>query len=95
MNQSLEGTNVVPDVEEGTIVVKVKNTTENELDRIYKALSMLFEQGVFNTRNGQFTLHFDQDGKLRGGDISVAKWRDGKEIITRVAMYESVSVELM
>lgn len=92
---TLEGTTTTPDIAEGKLVIRVQNTTAKEMARLYHILQTFFDQGVFNTRNGNLTLHFDERGELRGGDISVHKWKEGKPVITRVAMFDSATVEII
>ena len=91
----LEGTNIEPDIPEGTIVIKVNNTTARELGRLCNNIGVIFDQGVMNVRNGRTELHFDNQGVLKGVDMNVSKWREGKEVINRVALYESASVEII
>lgn len=92
---AIEGTNISPEIPEGTLKITVTNTTPQELFRIYQTLATIFDQGLLNMRNGKAILHFDDHGSLRGVDKDVSSWRDGKEVVTRVAMHESIVVELL
>ena len=90
----LEGTKTEPDIQEGKLEIRIKNTTAKEMARLYRLLDALFKNGVTNTRNGRVVLHFNDQGELRGIDKDVSTWREGKEVVTRVAMYEEAIVEI-
>lgn len=91
----IEGTNIEPDIEEGIVVIKIKNTTARELARLCNNIEIIFSQGVMNIRNGKAEMHFDGAGILKGVDMNVSKWREGKEVINRVALYEEAKVEII
>lgn len=91
----LEGTHEEVNVPEGRIVIRLCNTNVKELGRLYRTIDTLFNQGAFNVRNGAITLHFNDKGEMRGVDLNVSKWRDGKEVITRVALFDSAVVEIV
>lgn len=90
----LEGSNTLVDVKEGSISIKVHNTTVDELQRLYAIIGIMFDQGMFNIRNGSASMSFDDRGILKSIDIQASKWRMGKEVITRVAQFEKASVEI-
>lgn len=89
----IEGTTTEPSVKEGTISIRVKNTTHSELKRLHDILTGLFNQGVMNTRSGSASIHFGSDGTLHMVKLEVIKWSDQRPVATRVAMYEEVIVE--
>lgn len=91
----LEGTNNTVDIAQGHIGIKVHNTNVRELSRLLHSIQTMFTQGVFNVRNGKIVLHFNDTGELRGIDIDASKWRDGKEVISRVSMFTKVNVEII
>lgn len=91
----LEGTHKEVDIPEMKMSVCVKNTTLEEVGRLYSILQTCFDQGVFNTRNGSIKLHFDNTGRLKTIGVTADKWKEGKEVTHRVALYESVVVEVV
>lgn len=88
----LEGTNIEPNLGSGTITVSLINTTSQELDRVFKALHTMFNQGVFNVKNGQVILGFDHLGLLDNIRLDAMKWKYGRTNVGRVAMYERAIV---
>lgn len=90
----LEGTQTEPDIEKGNIVISIEKTTIKEMVRLQETIALLFDQGVMNIRNGKAVLHFDDRGKCRAIDKDVSSWRDGKEVITRVAMFDKAIVAI-
>ncbi len=90
----LEGSDQEVDIPEGKITVTVKNTNAKELMRLSNTIHTLFEQGVFNARNGNITLSFNAQGFLGGISVQASKWAAGKPIITRVALFDEAIVEI-
>lgn len=89
-----EGSQDDCDISNATISVTITNTNAKELSRLYSIIQTMFDQGVFNTRNGSRKLHFNDMGELRGIDIEASTWRDGKNVISRVALFDSAIVEI-
>ena len=51
-----------------------------EVERIRANIHVLLENGVFKTRNGNITLHFDSDGQLKQIEQDIVKWRKDKPL---------------
>lgn len=92
---NLEGSNAIVDLPEAKISITLTNTNVRELSRLYTIIQTMFNQGVFNTRNGSRKLHFNDEGELRGIDIEASTWRDGKQVVTRVAVFDNAVVEII
>lgn len=90
----LEGSDQEVDIPEGKVTVTIKNTNAQEMIRLCNAIHLMFEQGVFNTRNGNITLSFNDKGYLGGIGVQASKWSAGKPVIHRVAMFEEAIVEI-
>lgn len=61
-----------------TITITLTGTTDEQTKRIARILGILFDQQLFNIRNGRAVLHFDVDGVLRVIDWETTKWRKEK-----------------
>ncbi len=46
----------------GTINISLDGASPPELERCRHIIHLLFEQGVFNQKNGYATIHFDNNG---------------------------------
>lgn len=90
----LEGTEQEADIENAALSIKITHTNVRELSRLHSIIQTMFDQGVFNTRNGSRKLHFNDNGELRGIDIEASTWRDGKKVVSRVALFDSALVEI-
>ena len=62
------------------IVITLQGAGEEQTNRIKRILEILFDQNIFDFRNGKIVLHFDHQGTLRVIDWEKTKWR--KEKIT-------------
>lgn len=90
----LEGTTTSPTLPYGEVKVVIRNTTHDEVKRIANVLSVICEQGLFNSRNGAFTLSFNKDGHLGSINFQGVKWKEGKESISRISQYEKIAVHI-
>lgn len=90
----LEGTTTSPTLPYGEVKVVIRNTTHKEVERIANILSVVCEQGLFNSRNGAFTLSFNKDGNLGSVQFEGVKWKEGKPNISRISQYEKIAVHI-
>lgn len=63
----------------GTITLNFEGASLQETERFRLLITNLFEQGVFNIKNGNATLHFDNLGTLQAIDVNFRKWRREKK----------------
>ena len=77
----------------GKITIELEGIGFPETERCRAIIHSLFEQGVFNVRNGKAILNFDSDGTLAEIEFNVKKWKRNKESLATVLLYEKVKVE--
>lgn len=90
----LEGSTAEVDIPQGKMTITVKNTNAKEMLRLCNVIHSLFEFGVFNTRNGNIKLSFNDQGYIGQIFVEASKMVMGKPVITRVAMFDEAIVEI-
>lgn len=64
---------------QGEIKIKLEGASWEETERCRAMIHLLFQQGVFNVRNGKVILNFDHNGLLSVIEKDVIAWRRDKE----------------
>ena len=59
----------------GQIILEMDNCSPKDLDRIRHILKTIILCGGLNVRNGNITLHFDNEGVLQKIDAHTMKFR--------------------
>ena len=72
----------------------MKDIQGKEAERAKEIIRKIFDDGVFNIRNGKAILNFDSDGALQTIEFQVTKWRRNKESLKTLHLYEEVDVEI-
>ncbi|MAG73700.1 hypothetical protein CL620_05250 [archaeon] len=61
---------------QGMINIKLDGVSFEETEYFRKVIHTLFQQGVFNIKNGTATLAFNREGELASIELKFLKWRD-------------------
>lgn len=78
----------------GKIEIVLEGVTLEQTERLRGIIHTLFEQGLFNLRNGYGIMHFDNDGILRELEIHVKKWRNDKPAVLPLKLYDKAKIEI-
>lgn len=77
------------------VTITLEGCSQDQTNRIRRILEILFDQKLFDIRNGRAVLHFDQDGVLRVMDWETTKWRKEKFTLpVFINAFDSVKVEM-
>lgn len=64
----------------GIIQIVLPGVTFEETERCRAIIHTLFQNEIFNIRNGKATLHFDHEGTLQQIQVDTTRWRRDKPL---------------
>jgi|TARA_Y100000034_G_scaffold33382_1_gene40929 hypothetical protein len=79
----------------GTINIKLEGVSFQHTERLRKIIHTLISQGVFNIKNGNAVLSFDDEGSLAAIELNIKKWKKGKEPPLLQDHYKNATIEII
>ena len=79
----------------GTITINLEGVTLEETERCRLVIHTLISQGLFITRNGSITLHFDGEASLQEIEVHTKRWRKDKpdSSLHKILEYAKIEVQ--
>lgn len=79
----------------GKIEIILGGASLEDTERLRLMIHTMFQQGVFNIRNGYAMIHFDHEGLMREIEVHMKKWRNDKPVIPLQNIFDSVKIEVI
>lgn len=78
----------------GKIDITLEGASYETTERCRRIIHLLFEQGVFNIKNGEAIVSFDEVGNPGSIRFNYIKWKNNKPDIPVANLYKNAKIEI-